>query len=88
MVACTLAVRQGKYCGLFDIVTDFGSRGKGIRRRLTGDLLCWDRGEGAEKADLQVMVDNVPALRLYSSIGFHEAYRYWHRTKPLPERTA
>ena len=88
IVACGLAVRQGKYCGLFDIVTDIGSRGKGIGSRLTGDLLRWGREEGAEKAYLQAMVDNVPALRLYSSIGFHEAYRYWYRTKPLPERAA
>ncbi len=88
IVACGLAVRQGKYCGLFDIVTDTGSRGKGIGRRLTGDLLRWGREQGAEKAYLQVMVENIPALRLYSSIGFHEAYRYWYRTKHLPERAA
>lgn len=86
IVACGLAVRQGKYCGLFDIVTDSGSRGKGIGRRLTGNLLRWGLEQGAEKAYLQVMVDNIPALRLYSSLGFHEAYRYWYRTKHLPER--
>ncbi len=86
--ACGLAVRQGNYCGLFDIVTDIGSIGQGIGRLLTGDLLRWGREEGTEKAYLQVMVDNVPALRLYSSIGFHEAYLYWYRTRPLPERAA
>jgi len=29
-----------------------------------------------------VMLNNAPALHLYSKIGFVEKYQYWYRTKP------
>jgi hypothetical protein len=28
------------------------------------------------------MLDNGPALRLYSKVGFREVYQYWYRVKP------
>jgi hypothetical protein len=37
--------------------------------------------KGARKSYLQVVSGNAPAERLYSRLGFSEAYRYWYRRK-------
>ena len=70
------------YIGLFDIVTDPAFRNRGYGRRVVKNLLAWGRQNDAEKAYLQVMLNNAPALHLYSKIGFTEAYQYWYRIKP------
>jgi ribosomal protein S18 acetylase RimI-like enzyme len=40
----------------------------------------WALGRGAAFAWLQVEADNEPAIALYRSIGFAEAYRYHYRS--------
>jgi len=66
---------------LFDIVTHPNFRNRGYGRQLVLDLLSWGKERGARIAYLQVMLDNAPALRLYSKVGFEEIYRYWYRIK-------
>ena len=83
IVACGMAVLQGDYVGLFDIVTHRDFRRLGYGRRLTLGLLHWAKREGAKLAYLQVALNNEAALRLYSGLGFAEAYRYWYRVKKL-----
>ena len=81
VVACGLAVREGAYVGLFDIVVDSTVRRRGFGRTLVLSLLAWARQQGATTAYLQVMTTNTPALNLYHTLGFREVYQYWYRLK-------
>lgn len=81
VVAVGLGVAGQGCAGLFDIVTDAGQRKRGLGRRLVLNLLRWGRGQGAAQGFLQVVPQNTPAIRLYDSIGFREAYQYWYRAR-------
>ena len=85
MVACGLGVIAPPYLGLFDIATDPAYRRQGIGRELVLWLARRARQRGAEIAYLQVVADNVPALRLYESLGFREIYQYWYRVKAIKD---
>jgi N-acetylglutamate synthase len=78
-VAMGLGVLDGDYVGLYDIVTHPDHRGSGYGTALVQSLLHWGKVNGAREAYLQVMVDNLPARRLYDRLGFNEVYRYWYR---------
>jgi GNAT superfamily N-acetyltransferase len=81
VIACGLGVLQSEYIGLFDIVTDESFRGRGYGQQVVKNILAWGKQNKAKKAYLQVMLNNVPALQLYSKIGFVEEYQYWYRIK-------
>ncbi|MEW5717393.1 MAG: GNAT family N-acetyltransferase [Chloroflexota bacterium] len=81
IVACGLGVRQGEYIGFYDIVTDKAFRKRGYSKRLMRSLIAWGRQNGARHAYLQVMLNNPPALQLYSQLGFKQVYQYWYRIK-------
>jgi RimJ/RimL family protein N-acetyltransferase len=81
VIACGLGVLQSGYIGLFDIVTDKDFRNRGYGNKIVKSILAWGKQWGAKNAYLQVMLDNAPALYLYSSIGFTERYQYWYRIK-------
>jgi ribosomal protein S18 acetylase RimI-like enzyme len=83
LIACGLGVVQAGFVGLFDIVTDSNLRRQGYGTQLVLSILAWARRRGARTAYLQVMLNNAPALRLYSKLGFDEVYQYWYRVKPL-----
>jgi ribosomal protein S18 acetylase RimI-like enzyme len=78
-IVCGMGAVQNQYVGLFDIVTDKNYRNQGYGHQLVSDLLAWGKERGAQTAYLQVMLNNSPALRLYSKLGFKESYRYWYR---------
>jgi len=82
IIACGLGVLQSAYIGLFDIVTDSTFRRCGYGQQLVESILAWGKQNKAEKAYLQVMLNNPPALHLYEKIGFREKYQYWYRVKP------
>jgi ribosomal protein S18 acetylase RimI-like enzyme len=44
-------------------------------------LVNWGKEYSAKCAYLQVVLENVPALNLYSKMGFKERYQYWYRIK-------
>lgn len=81
VAAVGLAVADGGYAGLFDIVVAPELRGRGFGQALVQHLLHWGQAAGAHTGYLQVMLNNAPALRLYERVGFHEVYRYWYRVK-------
>ena len=79
--AIGVAVLDGPWVGLFDIITDPGRRRRGHGRSMTETMLAWAAERGAERSYLQVVATNDPALALYDSLGFTEVYRYWYRTE-------
>lgn len=85
VVACGMGVLQEEFVGLFDVVTDANFRGRGFGKQLVLNILAWGKCNGAHTAYLQVMLDNEPALRLYSGLGFKEIYTYWYRIKQKSE---
>jgi len=78
-IAAGLGVVDGASVGLFEIVVDPARRRRGHGRELTLTLLGWGRSRGAERAYLQVVSGNEPAISLYESLGFRHAYTYWYR---------
>lgn len=81
-VAWGLAACERGLAGLFDIVTAAEARRKGAGRSLVEGLLNWAAAHGAARAYLQVAASNHPAITLYRSLGFDEAYRYQYRIAP------
>jgi len=81
IIACGLGVLQAGHIGLFDIATAEAHRGRGYGRQIVETILAWGKQNHARQAYLQVMLNNPPALRLYSKIGFVEKYQYWYRIK-------
>ena len=70
--------------GLFDIVVAPSARGRGGGRKITEALMAWGAQAGASAAYLQVIDANVPARRLYDSLGFEAAYGYHYRRREFP----
>ncbi|MBA9084249.1 ribosomal protein S18 acetylase RimI-like enzyme [Fontibacillus solani] len=81
VVACGLGVIEREYIGLYDIITDIEYRNRGFGEQLLLNLLKWGCENGAKYSYLAVVMNNIPALQLYSKIGYLEAYRYWYRVK-------
>lgn len=79
--AIGIAVIDGPWVGLFDIVTDPSERRQGHGRQITEAMLAWAANRGAERSYLQVVSTNEPALVMYGALGFTESYRYWYRTE-------
>lgn len=84
-----LAVADGAYVGLFDVRVASAARGRGLGRAVTNSMLGWARTRGTARvttqpviAYLQVSTENMPALNLYRSLGFAEAYAYHYRVGP------
>jgi ribosomal protein S18 acetylase RimI-like enzyme len=80
--AAGMAVAEEGWVGLFEIGTHPSHRRRGGGRQVVSALLAWGAEQGASRAYLQVMPANTPALALYRSLGFEEAYRYWYRVAP------
>ncbi|MFE0013955.1 GNAT family N-acetyltransferase [Mesorhizobium sp. NPDC059054] len=83
----TASIAYGVLChGMLvveSVATHPDHRGKGLARRTVGALMNWARDAGADKACLQVVADNHPALAVYRALGFNtELYSYHYRFAP------
>lgn len=74
-----LAVLERGAVGLYDLAVAPEHRRSGRGRALVQALLDWAVQAGATSAYLQVRAQNLPALRLYESMGFRAAYGYHYR---------
>lgn len=81
VIGCGMGVIEDGFVGIYEIVIDAKLRGKGYGRQLMMNMLKYAYERGVRKAYLQVVAANIPAVRLYESLGFKEAYRYWYRTR-------
>lgn len=79
--AIGVAVVDGPWVGLFDIVVDPAERGKGAGKAITSAMLAWAAGRGAERSYLQVVTTNETAIGMYDRLGFTDTYHYWYRTE-------
>ncbi len=74
-----VGVLDGKWLGLFGLVTEKEHRHKGMAISLNRELASWASKAGATMAYLQVVAENKPALSLYHRLGFSIRYVYWYR---------
>lgn len=79
IVGCGLGVVEDNKIGIYDIRVDSSFRQNGIGARICRAIMEEGKREGAQKAFLHVSASNRPAVRLYQSLGFEEAYTYWYR---------
>ena len=83
--ACGICAIERGYVGIYDILTEEHSRGKGYGLAICASLLEGAREAGAENAYLQVVANNAPALALYNKLGYEYCYQYWYRVKKAAE---
>jgi len=74
---------DGEWVGFFDIVVHPDFRQSGWGRKIMAALMGEAARRGVTRGYLQVVADNTPARRLYSSLGFTREYTYWYRKKEL-----
>jgi GNAT superfamily N-acetyltransferase len=82
--AVGLGVVDGRWMGLFNMLTVPGQRRRGLGRAVLAALAAAGRARGVERLYLQVERDNRPAQGLYAAAGFREAYGYHYRAKLHP----
>jgi ribosomal protein S18 acetylase RimI-like enzyme len=76
-----LAVVERGFVGLYGVVTQENLRNQGFGKQIMLHLMKWGQSKGATQAYLQVMLNNPPALHLYTKLCFEEKYTYWYRVK-------
>lgn len=76
-------------CSICDVILEEGYRRKGIARKALTMVISKAIADGAKRMTLNVHCDNLPALRLYESMGF-KAQSQWMVLNPAeppkPER--
>jgi len=78
-LSCALGVLCNDYFGLFNMATHPDYRNRGYGAELITGMLFWAKCQKAATAYLQVVSDNLPAVRLYEKIGYKTAYEYHYR---------
>jgi len=78
--AVGLAVTERGWTGLFSIATRPEYRGRGLATQVVRLIAEWSLSCDAPNLYLQVMEDNLVAVRLYEKLGFTRLYGYHYRT--------
>jgi len=78
--AVGLAVTERGWTGLFSIVTRPEYRGGGLATQLVRLIAGWSISCSAPNVYLQVMEDNLVAVRLYEKLSFTRLYGYHYPT--------
>ena len=82
IIATGLGILDRDHVGIYAINTDRRFRRMGLARKICEALLAKAASyPGVEKAYLQVVSDNSPAIALYESLGMKKEYQYWFRVK-------
>ena len=81
IAATGLGILDREYIGIYAIHVREDLRRQGLARKICCTLLNEGAKKGADKAYLQVVEGNVPARKLYESLGFTQLYTYWFRVK-------
>ncbi len=68
---------------MFDIIVEENYRDKGYGIKLLNEILTFAKINLVQKAYLQVVANNYPAIKLYEKVGFKEIYKYWYRVKEI-----
>ena len=84
IIATGLGILDRDHIGIYAINVDERFRRQGLARKVCETLLKEGRKmPGVDKAYLQVVSDNTPAIELYDSLGFVKEYQYWFRVKEV-----
>ena len=81
LIGCGYGVIEKGYVGLFDIIVKKEYRGKSYGKEIVKTILFKASEQGAEKAHLMVLDNNIIAKNLYAKLGFKEKYKCWFRKK-------
>ena len=85
-LACAaLGVVADEIAAIFSLTTVPQYQRQGFGRGLMGFIHGYLRNEGAKQVVLQVEAHNKPAIGLYRSLGYEEAYSYTYRTLEAAE---
>ncbi|MDO4519036.1 MAG: GNAT family N-acetyltransferase [Eubacteriales bacterium] len=85
IIGTGLGILDREYVGIYAIHVRDDYRGKGYARQIVSGLLQEGIKRGASKAYLQVVDGNLPARKLYESLGFTFSYSYWFRVKEISD---
>ncbi len=80
-IACGMGVVEGELLGFYSIHTALIGRQKGIGTKVMGALTKWGLERGANFGYLLVEDDNLPALGLYTKLGYQRCYSYVYYQK-------
>lgn len=83
MAASGLGILDRGVLGLYAIYTHAGHRGCGCASAICNAILEKGQMMGATHTYLQVLNNNIPALNLYTGLGYNTAYSYWFRQKDV-----
>ena len=86
--AAGLAIVDGSWVGLFEIIVAPEIRRSGLGREVTESLLAWGAERGAQRSYLQVVAENTTAIDFYQGLGFEHTYSYWYRRDQPANRPA
>jgi ribosomal-protein-alanine N-acetyltransferase len=65
-----LARRDGRRARIYSVVVDEVARGQGLAKRMVRVAERWARADGRAEVSLEVRNDNLPARRLYETLGY------------------